>query len=84
LVGALLQCSTYPGTIFQGVWRGVLFTIIPAAYINLAPVYLIGDFSATYAAVAIAVSLGSLVISRAIFYRGLRRYESGSTAGAQL
>jgi ABC-2 type transport system permease protein len=80
---ALILFSTYPDTLFKGLVRGLLFTAIPAAFMAHIPVRLLRDFDLTLIAGEIAAAAGALALAVFVFYRGLRRYESGSLMTAR-
>jgi ABC-2 type transport system permease protein len=75
---ALITFSTYPDPLFRGLVRGLLFTVVPAGFMSYIPVQLLRRFDATLIAGEIAVAAGAIAIAVLVFYRGLRRYESGS------
>jgi ABC-2 type transport system permease protein len=75
---ALILFSTYPDPLFRGLVKGVLFTIVPAAFMSHIPVQLLRQLDPTLIAVEIAVALGALTLAVLVFYTGLRRYESGN------
>jgi ABC-2 type transport system permease protein len=68
----------YPVNIYSGLMQVFMFTILPAGLIGYLPVELVKRFSwsmlfALVGATGVFVALAFLV-----FYRGLRRYESGN------
>ena len=75
---ALIAFSTYPDPLFRGLVRGLLFSVLPAAFMSHIPVRLLRDFDPALIAIEIAVAVGALALSVFVFYRGLRRYESGN------
>jgi len=75
---AMLTFATYPATLFQGAVKLVLFTAIPAIFINRYPVEALRSMSLVDAATAVAGALGVLAAGVAVFHHGLRRYESGN------
>jgi ABC-2 type transport system permease protein len=75
---ALITFATYPATVFEGSVKLVLFTAIPAAFVNLLPIEALRQMSLGYAALAFAGSLAVLGVGVAVFQIGLRRYESGN------
>lgn len=83
LLGILVTFSTYPLSIFNGVARLLLFTVIPAGFISFVPLQLIHQF--TWPLLGAMVGFTMLIISAAagIFNLGLRRYESGNLLGMQ-
>jgi len=84
LTNSFLHFASYPTAIFRGWVRFLLFTLLPAGFINYMPVGLMRDFSwAFFAAVSGAAVLSALAASF-VFYRGLRRYESGNLMTVRL
>jgi ABC-2 type transport system permease protein len=75
---ALITFSTYPGPLFHGLVRGLLFTVVPAAFVAYVPVELLRALDPAWLAAEIGFTLGILALAVAVFYRGLRRYESGN------
>lgn len=75
---AMVTFSTYPATVFQGFVKIVLFTAIPALFINLYPVEALRNLSFRDTAIATLGALAVLVVGTAVFHHGLRRYESGN------
>ena len=81
---AIVTFSLYPITLFDGTAKLLLFTLIPAAFIGALPAEFVRQFDLGQLA---QISLGSAIfLSLAIFvfYRGLRRYESGSAIQARM
>ena len=75
---ATINFSLYPGAIFQGWIRVLMFTAIPAGFITHLPVELLRAFDIRlffalvgFAALVVALAIGA-------FRMGLRRYESGN------
>ena len=75
---ALLNFGLYPIDIFSGGVRVLLYTIIPAAFIGSLPAKLLTDFDFGQLALLIFVTLLIMGAARWLFFRGLRRYESGN------
>ena len=75
---AIVTFSLYPITLFDGTAKLLLFTLIPAAFIGALPAEFVRRFDLLQL-VQICVG-GGVFLSLAVFvfYRGLRRYESGS------
>jgi ABC-2 type transport system permease protein len=78
LLNALLLFSTYPGALFSGMVKVLLFTVVPAGFVVYLPVQLLREWSWPLAAALFAVAAGSVLLSTFVFYAGLRRYESGN------
>lgn len=75
---ALIHFSTYPTRIFDGWTRVILFTLIPAAFIAEVPVDLVRRFDVQDLVTMLGAAFVFGSIAVLIFYRGLRKYESGN------
>lgn len=75
---AIITFALYPNTLFSGATRLLLYTLIPAGFIGALPVELIQSRDFGLLPLMIGAALGFWVLAIAVFYRGLRRYESGS------
>lgn len=75
---AMLTFSYYPGTLFEGAIKIVLFSIIPAGFVTYLPIEALRSLSWTHAVWTIVGSLTVLGVGVGVFYHGLRRYESGN------
>jgi len=75
---ALLSFSLYPEGIFSAATRIVLYTLIPAGFASYVPVKILTRFSWPHLGIMILFTVGVALLARFIFYRGLRRYESGN------
>ncbi|MEZ4726793.1 MAG: ABC-2 family transporter protein [Caldilineaceae bacterium] len=81
---ALMTFSLYPITMFDGVARFLLFTILPAAFIGAVPASFVRSFSWTVLGQLLLVAGIFLTLALWVFYRGLQRYESGSAIQTQV
>ena len=75
---AAINFSLYPGAMFQGWIRVVLFTVIPAGFISHLPVDLLRSFDPWRMAALLGFAAFSVVAAAVVFRVGLRRYESGN------
>ncbi len=75
---SLLNFSLYPIDIFPGAARLVLYTLIPSAFVGSVPARLLRAFDVNWFLRLLACALIVSLLARGIFYRGLRRYESGN------
>jgi ABC-2 type transport system permease protein len=75
---AMITFSTYPAILFEGAVKLLLYTLIPAGFVTYLPIRALRDLSLLHAALTVAGSLGVLAVGIAVFYYGLRRYESGN------
>ena len=77
LIHSIGEFARYPVVIYPLFMRFILFFIIPAAFIGFVPALIIrGDEVLLYSFGLIVVTVVYFLIARAIFYRGVRRYES--------
>jgi len=77
-MSALLIFSTYPGVLFTGAVKVLLFTVIPAGFVAYIPVELLRRWDWSLALLLAAVAGGAALVARLVFDAGLRRYESGN------
>lgn len=83
-LNAIITFSIYPITLFDGTAKLLLLTVIPAAFVGAVPAEFVRDFSwNTLLQMLFAASI-LLSLSLAIFYRGLKHYESGSAIQVRL
>lgn len=69
---------TYPFEIFGGFTKFLMFTLVPAAYVAHVPIKLLGNFDIKLFIILLAVTLFLAIISSFIFYKSLKKYESGN------
>lgn len=79
-VHALLAFATYPLSIFDGLSKLMLLTVIPAAFIGAVPAAFVRNFAPGALAQLAAAALIGVVLAAVLFGRGVRRYESGGMA----
>lgn len=84
VANALVTFSLYPITLFDGTAKLFLFTLLPAALIGAVPAEFIRSFSWVALAQMLGAALLFLALAGFVFYRGLRRYESGSAIQVQI
>lgn len=75
---ALLSFSTYPEGIFSAGTRFVFYTLIPAGFAAYLPVKILTEFSLGASVLVVGFAAGLTLLARFVFYRGLKRYESGN------
>ncbi len=81
---ALLGFTLYPQTVYRGALQIIMYTIIPAAYISLVPVRLIKNFNFLDLFLMIAVAIITFIIANLVFFKGLKRYESGNLINVKM
>jgi ABC-2 type transport system permease protein len=75
---ATINFSLYPGAMFQGWIRVLLFTLVPAGFISHVPVELLRSFDPWRLAALLGFTAFSVAAAAVAFRIGLRRYESGN------
>lgn len=75
---SLIHFSTYPSVIFHGAVKIVLFTLIPAGFINSVPVKVVREFDPLFFLGLIGASTFFLAVANYVFNSGLKQYESGN------
>lgn len=81
---SLVVFSFYPQTIYTGVFKIFMFTVIPAGVIGLMPVELIQNFTWFRLATLFVTTAIFCWCASIVFHLGLRRYESGNQFGARV
>ena len=74
----LVTLSLYPGSLFRGWTKLLLFTLLPAAFTAHVPVELLRRFDPLRLAALLGFAGASMLLAVLIFSLGLRRYESGN------
>jgi ABC-2 type transport system permease protein len=75
---AILTFALYPHTLFSGVVRFLLYTVVPAAFIGAVPVEIVSGRNGLLLLALWGAALATWAVTITLFYFGLRRYESGS------
>lgn len=70
--------SIYPQNLFSGFSKFILYTILPASLISSVPVDFITNRKMSSLSLLIGAVILFWVIAIAVFYYGIRRYESGN------
>jgi ABC-2 type transport system permease protein len=84
LLGALITFGGYPGSIFKGLVRAVLYSVIPAGFVVYVPVSLLRNFRVVHLAGLLAFAAAIAWAASWLFGAGLRRYESGNLVSARI
>lgn len=75
---SMITFSTYPATLFEGVVKIILYTLIPAAFVSYLPIMALKELSVYYSLMTLLGSIVVLLVGIGSFYLGLKRYESGN------
>lgn len=70
--------STYPKGIFGKYLRMVFYSILPIGFVVYMPAEIVRNFDFIKMLIVFAATALYLLIAYGIFYRGLKRYESGN------
>ena len=84
VISAVITLSSYPSILFDSTARFLLLTILPAGLIGAIPAELVRSFSWLRLIELCGATLIFLSLAIYLFYRGLRRYESGSAIQIQV
>jgi len=85
LYEAIITFSVYPSSIYNGITRFIIMFIIPAGMMVGVPVILINQyFNWLWFLLIYAFAIAILLIAIYVFYKGLKRYESGNLIGVRL
>ncbi len=74
----------YPDSLFQGGVRFIMFTIIPAALVGGMPYSIVKTLNWQAMTVLASLALLFIALMTAVFYGGLKKYESGSAVNVNL
>ncbi|MCA9971471.1 MAG: ABC-2 family transporter protein [Anaerolineales bacterium] len=74
----MVTFALYPNGLFSGAARLLLFTLLPAAFVGAVPVTIMQTRSGWLLLGLLGAVLVVWGVATAVFYAGLRRYESGS------
>lgn len=80
----LLSFSLYPETIFEPGMRWIFYTLVPSAFVAYVPLAAWRSLDWGAVGVVWAAALAWLLLTRALFRAGLKRYESGNKMGARI
>ncbi|WP_291561270.1 MULTISPECIES: ABC transporter permease [unclassified Clostridium] len=80
----MVNFSSYPKGIFKGATKYIIYTIVPAAFTAHIPIALIRSFNILDFSILIGVTVIWVLAAYKIFYKGLKKYESGNLIVAKL
>lgn len=81
----VLKVSNYPPAIFSNVVKIIMCTVIPVVFYSFVPVESIFiNFNPLYILVYILATIVWVVLAFVCFYKGVKRYSSGSVTGGRL
>ncbi|MBT3275622.1 MAG: hypothetical protein HN368_20875 [Spirochaetales bacterium] len=80
----VVSFAIYPGSIFKGPTVWILHSLVPAALIAYIPARLIKNFEPGLFFVLLGADALLVAIALLVFYRGIRKYESGNRIGTRV
>lgn len=83
LSSLMINFATYPGGIFKGIARILLYTIIPVGIANYLPVDILINFNINSFLIIMIVTIVLVALSFIIFNFGLKRYSSSNLMSAR-
>ena len=75
----VILASSYPGSVFSGASKLIVYTVLPAGFVVLTPVRLLRHPSSTVLAIAVASAAAYAALAALVFHAGLARYRRGAT-----
>lgn len=75
---AMVTFSLYPNNVYKGFIKILLLTIIPSSYLGHIPLSVMQNGNYIGLALVIGFTVLISIIALCLFYRGLRKYESGN------
>lgn len=84
MVSSMINFSTYPDGIFQGMARFLLYHVIPVGMAIYRPVHIMMEFNGGELLKVLGYAFLLTAVVVFVFYRGLRRYSSSSLMEARM
>lgn len=81
---AIINFATYPGKIFKGAIKIILYTIIPVGLANYLPVETIINFNIMSFLYIILFTVAIVILAFVMFYKGLKRYSSSNLMSSRV
>lgn len=83
-VMGMVSFATYPDGIFEGFSRFLLYLVIPVGMAVWHPVHIMAGFDLSKAAAVLGYAAFLAAAAVCVFYRGLKKYASGSLMAARM
>ena len=81
---SLVNFATYPGSIFKGGVKLILYTIVPVGLTTYMPTDMMINYDIKMFAILIALALLFVFLAYNMFNRGLKRYSSSNLMNARV
>ena len=80
----MINFGTYPDGIFEGLAKGLLYTLIPVGFVVFVPVRTITQFNIYSFLIIILVTIFLVTLAFIIFNKGLKKYSSSNLMSARI
>ncbi len=80
----MINFATYPGTVFKGGVKLILYTLVPAGIADYIPLDLMIHFDASLFVILLIATFSYCFLAYGMFNRGLRRYSSSNLMNARV
>lgn len=81
---SLINFATYPGSIFKGGIRVILYTLVPVGFTTYMPTDMIINLDLKLFAILILATFMFVFLAYGLFNRGLKRYSSSNLMNARV
>ena len=79
-----INFATYPGTLFKGALRVILYTIVPVGLADYLPTDLMIEFDLKLFLIIPIATVLFCYLAYGLFNKGLRRYSSSNLMNARV
>lgn len=80
----MVYFATYPDSIFKGITKVILYTVVPVGISTYLPVHTIIDFNIYSFLIVIVLAIVFVTIAYMVFNRGLKKYSSSNLMIARI
>lgn len=80
----MVYFATYPDSIFKGITKVILYTVVPVGISTYLPVHTIIDFNIYNFLIVIVLAIVFVTIAYMVFNRGLKKYSSSNLMIARI
>ena len=80
----MVYFATYPDSIFKGITKVILYTVVPVGISTYLPVHTIIDFNIYSCLIVIVLAIVFVTIAYMVFNRGLKKYSSSNLMIARI
>lgn len=84
LATIMINFATYPGTIFKGTIKLLLYTVVPVGVSNFLPLDIIIKYDYSNLSYVIIFTIVIAILAFIVFYRGLKRYSSSNLMSSRV